>query len=250
MNTDVLPVLNLLAAEEGGSEAHQGLGFGIFLYAILVVLVVGVFFHLALKGRNPRVSTSLPTRIAEHIYLFLEKICVGIIGPHGRMYLPFLATIWFFIITSNLIGMFFGAAPTANLGINLGMSLVSVAYVQYCGIRANGLLGHLKHFAGPVGIPIFISLLLFVVELISETAKIGSLALRLFANIEGGHMVVQNLNSVAGEWPVGGVLIPIKLLTAILQAFIWIVLTAVYISLVTHHEGDEHGDHGEHAVAA
>lgn len=246
MNSLYLPVPHLLAVAEGGEEAHHGLGFLIFFYVFLTLAVMFGFFALARKGLNPRVSGNMPTRIGEHIYLFLEKVCVGIIGPRGKEYMPFLATLWFFIITSNLIGMFFGAAVTANLGINLGMSIVTVAYVQYCGVKSNGLGGHLKHFAGPVGIPIFISILLFVVELVSEAAKIGSLALRLFANIEGGHMVVENLNNVAGHWPVGGVLIPIKLLTAILQAFIWIVLTAVYISLVTHGDHDEHEEHPDH----
>ncbi|MCW5936468.1 MAG: F0F1 ATP synthase subunit A [Fimbriimonadaceae bacterium] len=257
---DLLPGLlpSLLAeaehAAEGGHSDHHAAGFYIFIYVGITIAVMVGFFMLMKQGLSTRGAKTLPAKLGEHIYLFLDRMCVSIIGPHGRQYLPFLATLWFFIFTSNILGLFMDRAATGNLAINAAMALITVIYVQYAGIQRNGLAGHLKHFAGPAGIPIFISVLLFVVELVSETAKIGSLTLRLFANIEGGHLVVKNINDLlTGQLagiPLGGLLLPIKLLSAILQAFIWVMLTSVYLNLVTHHEGhDEHDDHDSPVLA-
>jgi F-type H+-transporting ATPase subunit a len=93
--------------------------------------------------------------------------------------------------------------------------------------------------------------MLFPIELISELMKNVSLPLRLFGNIHGGHVAVETLNTQYGpmmHFPVGGLLILVKLLTVIVQALVFTMLTCVYISLVTHHE-EEHGGGHEPAHA-
>ncbi len=239
--------------EHHGDGEHHALGMAVFFYVGLTLLVMGVFMAIARKGITRRAPKSMATKLAEHVYFFIERVAISIIGPHGKKYITFLTTLWMFIFVSNVLGLFMSHAATGNLGVNFGLAVVTMLYVQWEGIKSNGLVGHFKHFAGPKmgGMLVFISILLFIVEIVSELAKFGSLTLRLFANIEGGHLVVQNIDRVAGELPAGGLLIVIKLLTAIVQAFVWIMLTSVYLSLVTHHDeahADDH-DHG-HAPAA
>ena len=228
--------------------------------AIYTFLVIGIIFALlayAKKGINGRVFKNPLTQLSEQLYLFIENMCVGIIGAHGRKYVPFIGTIWLVIFIGNLVALFFGFSPTASLGFNLGMAVVSIAYVQYEGIKTNGFLGHLSHFAGPkMGMAMIgINILIFVIEIVSELMKNASLSLRLYGNIFGGGEAVHAMNLLGEKYliPVGEFLLPIKLMTVVVQAMIFCLLTCVYLSLVTQHHGDhdEHheGDHG-HPVPA
>ncbi len=244
----------LLASAEGGAESVSFLGVTIYLAIVLAVIFVTM--KLSKPGITNRVITNKLTLLYEHVYLFVENLCVGIIGAHGRKYIPLIMTLWLVIFVSNFLALFFPTAPTAVLSFNLGMALLCVFYVQYEGIRVNGLLGHFKHFAGPKlgGFMIIISGMIFVIEIISEIMKNMSLSLRLFGNIHGGHEAVTKMN-VLGKGiylPIGAFLIVIKLMTSIVQALIFTLLTCVYLSLVTHHEEEAHDDHktDAHAKAA
>lgn len=235
-------------------------------YSFLTVAIIFLWIFQARKEIvKQRVPTGFFARTAEHAHLFIEKLCLNIIGSHGKPHIPFIMTLWAFVFISNIIGLFSPYAATGDMSINLALALLTVGYVQWAGIKQNGVGGHLKHFAGPkmAGFLVVISGLLFFVEIVSEFAKIGSLTLRLFANIEGGHLVVKILNEL-GEgagipwldmvFPVGAFLLPIKLLTAVVQAFVWAILTAVYVGMVTHeeHEHDLGDDHPltTHAAAS
>ncbi|MEQ1932427.1 MAG: F0F1 ATP synthase subunit A, partial [Fimbriimonadaceae bacterium] len=125
---------------------------------------------------------------------------------------------------------------------------ISIGYVQYEGMRANGVIGHFTHFAGPKlsGILILITPIIFSIEIVSEVMKNVSLSLRLFGNIHGGHEAVTAMNKLAEPYiPIGAFLLPIKLLTCLVQAMVFTLLTCVYLSLVTAHH-DDHGD--DHAA--
>lgn len=249
----------LLAAEEGG-EKH-GIGKAIFFYVGLTVLCMLVLAFLAGKGAKGRVFSSKVTQLGEQLYLFLEQLTVSVVGPHGRKYIPFIATLWLFIFTSNFLALFLPYAPTANLSINLALSISTILYVQWEGIKTNGFWGHIKHFSGPklTGMMVLISGMIFVIEIISETAKMLSLSMRLFGNIEGGHIVVHELNKLGtigsheAAIPFGGILLPIKMLTVVVQALVYCLLTCVYLGLVTHHSEEHEHDAGHeelHPAAA
>lgn len=231
--------LSLAAAAEEG-----GIGWNIFFYSALVIAIVLAFASLARKGLKGHVYSYLPTRLAEQLYLFLEGMALNVIGPSGRKYVPFLLALWTFIFAGNVMGLILQATPTADWSLNLGMALITVIYVQYEGIKQNGVWGHIKHFAGPkmVGAMVLISGMLFMIEIVSECMKLVSLSLRLFGNIEGGHIVITSLNSIIPGIPLGGLLLPIKLFTCVIQAFVWVILTCTYLAMVTSHGDDEsHG---------
>ena len=127
---------------------------------------------------------------------------------------------------SNLFGLFFFLQPpTGSLSTTVALALLSFAYFNAQGIRAHGLLGYLKHFMGPV---IWLAPLFFVIEMIGNFARILSLSLRLFMNIFGEHTatgVFAGLAPILVPWP----LMALGLFTALLQAFIFVTLSAVYI---------------------
>lgn len=260
------------AGAEHAAEGSHEIGLHIFWFVGLAIALMMAFMILAKPGYNKRVFSNVWAQRGEQLYLFLEQFALGIIGPHGKKYMPMLATFWMFIFASNFIGLFLPYTPTAVLGTNLGLAIVAICYVQYEGIKANGLKGHLSHFVGPKmqGAMVAISGMIFLIEMISEAMKLVSLTLRLYGNIHGGHEVVVAFNKLIGfggmvslgheeiaQYPVllGGILIPIKLLTCLVQAMVFCLLLCVYLGLVTHHDEahgeDGHGDsaHGEHQLA-
>jgi len=247
---DILNLSSTLIASTEGGEAHHGADFvNVFGYLALVLIVLFTLLSIAKKGFTGRVFKGYLAGASEQLYLFLENMVVGTIGAKGRQFIPFIATFWLVIFVSNIFSLFFTHAPTADLSFNLGMAFISIGYVQYQGIKSNGVLGHFKHFAGPkmTGVLVLISGMLFMIELVSEIMKNLSLSLRVFGNIDGGHQAAEAISTVVGgvfhmSWvPAGTLLVPIKLLTCLVQAMIFSLLTCVYISLVTHHEHDDHG---------
>ena len=257
----------LLSKVESGSAANKHEDWvstpNVFVYFAFVLFVMFLTIHIAKKGVNGRVFKGWIAGAAEQLYLFIENMVIGTIGAHGRKFMPFICTFWLVIFFSNVISLFFSHAPTADLSFNLGMALISVGYVQYQGIKANGLFGHIKHFAGPKlgGAMVLISGMIFIIEIISEVLKNLSLSLRLYGNIHGGHEAAESISKLAGSglgsllhinltwFPAGTLLVPIKLLACVVQAMIFSLLTCVYISIATHHE--EHDDsHGLEAAGA
>jgi F-type H+-transporting ATPase subunit a len=247
---DVGAAVQASAPPAQAEAGHHGPSFlGLFVYVALVVAVVFALIAKAKKGWNGRVFQGFWANSAEQLYLFIRNMCVGTIGSHGAKYIPMMVTFWLVIFWSNFCSLFMPTAPTADLSFNLGLALIAIGYVQWEGIKSNGLLGHFSHFAGPRlgGALVIISVMIFGIELISEFMKNVSLSLRLYGNIHGGHQAVEAMNHL-GEGiyvPFGAFLIPIKLLTCVVQAMIFTLLTCVYLSLVTHHD-DHHDDSDPH----
>jgi F-type H+-transporting ATPase subunit a len=236
---------SLLAAEEGGSHGLTFLGLWVYLLFTLAIIFGAMAY--AKKDLGSRVFRNPITQAFEQMYLFIENMCVGTIGPHGRKYVPMIVTFWLVIFVGNAVALFFPSSPTADLSFNLAMALISIFYVQWEGIKANGVAGHFSHFAGPklAVYMIPITIMIFVIEIISELMKNVSLSLRLYGNIHGGHQAVEAMNALGKDIyvPLGAFLLPVKLLTVVVQAMIFTLLTCVYLSLVTGHHDDDHS-HG------
>ena len=130
---------NLLAEEET-------LGWWVFFYLGIVLLAVGIMIVLARGGLKGRVFKNPFTQLAEQSYLFIEHLCLSIIGPHGRKYMPLIMTLWLVIFGSNILGLFLPHSPMADWSLTFGAALLVFCYVQYEGIKANGPFGHVKHW--------------------------------------------------------------------------------------------------------
>ena len=239
---------SLIAATEEG--VHGASFWGLFIYIGLVLAIVIGIMSVAKKSFGERIFKKWPAQVVEQVYVFIEGLCIGTIGPHGRKYVPMIMTFWLVIFAANIVALFMSTSPTADLSFTLAMAVMVVAYVQIEGVKANGIGGHMAHFAGPKlvdwknwkTIPfILITILLLGIELISEFMKNISLSLRLFGNIDGGHQAAATLNDLMASYlvPLGAFLMPIKLLTAIVQALIFCLLTCVYLSMVTQPHAKE-----------
>lgn len=213
------------------------------------VVIVAVVVLTILRGK---LSTESPTNRQQSFEVGVEAIrtfLTDLVGPGGMKHFPVVATFAVLILLSNLTGMLPDmVAPTASFNVTLALALSSFLYYNYVGISENGLLGHLKHLMGPVP---WLAFLMFPIEIISNVARILSLSIRLFGNIYGEEQVSGSIAAMV-QWVVPALLMPLGLLTSLLQAFIFIVLSMLYIGEVTHHSDDhgaEHGHHGEAAAA-
>ena len=221
------------------------------IMALLLTLIFVVFFPLAARRYDARRPGSVQNFL-ELIVSAIENLLEDVIGHGaGKKYLAITGTFALFIFGANLFGLIFPLQPpTASLSTTVALAVISFLYFNWQGIKEHGLLKYLRHFGGPsllsdkasagLKIAMFPALLafgalFFVIEMIGNFARILSLSLRLFMNISGEHTVTgffSSLLPIFVPWP----LMALGLFTALLQSFIFVTLTAVYINLSTAHE--------------
>ena len=197
--------------------------------------------------RMEKVPRSFWQNVAEQTVESFRYFAVSVIGPGGERHAPFLGTLFVFILFSNLIGLvpiFSKAAPTATLNTTIALALVTFLYVQWQGIRANGLLGYLKHFT--MGTHPLLWPLMVPLEIIGELAKPLSLAVRLYGNMYGKEQVIIVLVGLAAAllpiWfpiPFQFPILVFGVFVGFVQALVFTLLAGIYISLMTQHE-EEH----------
>lgn len=212
-----------------------------FSIAVLIT-TVGLYF---VRGKLSVERPSNRQQFFELLISGLRNLVQENIGPHGMQYFPVIATFAVFIGVCNLMSLIPGLiAPTTNFNIPLGLALLSFLYYNYVGIRENGLFGYLKHFAGP---SMAMAVLFFPVEIVSNLVRIASLSLRLLVNLFADETLAGAFGQIVA-WGLPVVLLPLGMFVAIIQAFIFTMLSIIYISQVVHHE-EEH-EESEGAGAA
>jgi F-type H+-transporting ATPase subunit a len=216
-----------------------------FLFVVLVAVVVLTILRGKLSVESPN-SRQQSFEVGVEM---LRGLLGDLVGPGGMKHFPVVATFGVLILLSNLTGMLPDmVAPTANFNVTLALAISSFLYYNYVGIRENGLLGHVKHFGGPVP-SIGIMIILFPIEIISNLARIMSLSVRLFGNIFGEEQLSGAISSLA-QWILPVLLMPLGLLTSVIQTFIFVLLSMVYLGEVSHHSEENHGGAAQdHAVA-
>lgn len=165
---------------------------------------------------------------------FLLKLLTDIFGTEekAKKYLPLLGGSFFFIFFSNLLGVFPGFYPaTQNLNSTLACATVIFITYNYMGFKEHGV-GYLKHFMGPV---IYLAPLMIIIEVISHLVRPASLSLRLFWNMTGDHLVLQIFSNLT-PYVVPAIFIGLGVFVSFLQAFIFTILSSIYISLSTSHD--------------
>ncbi|NVJ52109.1 F0F1 ATP synthase subunit A [Arcobacter sp. CECT 8983] len=201
------------------------------------VLVVGVIFLLS------RAATRKMQLVPTGTQNVLEAYIQGVVSmgadtmgeENARRYLPLIGALGLVIFISNMTGVIPGfESPTANINFTLSLALIVFVYYNYLGIKKNGFVNYFKHFMGPMPI---LAPLMFPIEIISHLSRIVSLSFRLFGSIRGDDMFLMVLLMLV-PW-----LVPLAgffMLTAFgfLQAFIFMILTYVYIagSIMMEHE--------------
>ena len=219
-----------------------------FVIACIISIVVIWLFKRKLSEDEP----SGGQQALEVGVLAVRNLISDVVGPHGVKYFPVVATFGVLILVSNLMGFIPGMmSPTAATSVTFALGISSFVYYNYIGIKENGLFGHLRHFAGPV---LAIAPLLFLIELISNFIRPLSLGIRLFGNMFADEKVAENIANLApGKtyWIVPVLIMPLGLFVAFIQTFIFMFLSMVYISEVSHPPHDEHHEHvdGDEIIA-
>jgi F-type H+-transporting ATPase subunit a len=238
-------------------------------YTWLIMLILAGLTFVA--SRNLQLVPRGLQNFLEVVLEQFQQMIDDVMGHEGRRYLPLIATLGLFILMGNLLGLVPGlVGVTGNLNTNAACAIVVFVAYHWIGARKQGLIPYLKHFAGPV--PLALKPLMFVIEIISHLARPLSLTLRLFGNIVGGHILLAVIFllmgldgligwALSGSVPgaiiggIGGIvtiaftvgfLYPLKILVAFLQAFIFVMLTMLYISGAieeSDHHSEQHSAH-------
>ncbi len=196
-----------------------------FAMQLLVFLFLVVLFALV----RTRLSVGSPggmQHVFEGAHGFVEGQSQEIIGHHSERYTPFLMTLTFFILISNLLGLVPGfESPTAVPVVPLGCAVCAFVYYQSQGFRQHGI-AYLKHFMGPMW---WLAIIMVPIEIISHLARVLSLTVRLYANMFAGDLVTLVFFSLL---PIGVpiVFLALHLGVSLLQTYIFILLTMVYLS--------------------
>jgi len=223
-------------------------GWDLLVTKHVVMMWVVALFLLAVGVLAARVHRQSPGRVGhliEMAILFIrDEIALPNIGEHGVRFVPYLLTTFLFILFCNLLGLVpYGSTPTGNISVTAGLALMAFVMIQTAGVREYGLVKHLKHLV-PRGVPFWLIPIMIVVEIFGMLAKPFALCIRLFANMTGGHVVILSLIGLIfimkslfmAPVSVGFALFinVLELLVAFIQAYIFTMLTSLFIGMSVH----------------
>lgn len=241
------------------------------LFALLAGLILLALF-VPMAGRYKRgvgrteAPRGVKQNMLEVLVLYIrDEVARPNLGDKADRYLPYLLTIFFFILTANLLGLIpFGATATANVSTTATLALFTFVVTQFAGTK-----DYWMHIFNPPGIPWFVKPILVPIEFLGLFIKPFALAIRLFANMTAGHLVILNLIGLVfairvllGDGAAWGTSVPsylltvfiyaLELLVAFIQAYVFTILSALFIGMATaehEHHGHEHEPHGTHDIA-
>ncbi|MBN1970121.1 MAG: F0F1 ATP synthase subunit A [Candidatus Delongbacteria bacterium] len=217
-----------------------------WISALIVFVVISAFYK-----KNQPVQSGFIAGAIEKFVIFIREDVVKPSIPHGyQKVLPYFLTAFVMIFTANYLGMVPGTATsTSNLSITSALALCTFIVTQYMGIKENGFIGYVKSLV-PSGVPLFVIPILFPVEIIGLFTKPFALAVRLFANMTAGHAIIYsflligwNMEIEQWNWFVSVGTIPaavfimfLELLVCFLQAYVFTLLSAIFIGAAMHPE--------------
>lgn len=194
---------------------------------VLIVLAVGLLIRARLSVDNPG---KLQIILEDITTFILTQLDAAIGHGKGRRYIALCGGVFVFILLGNLMGQIPGlGSPTSNINVPAGCAVTVWLYYHWQGVRTQGLVKYLMHFAFPPGVPKAMFVLMLPIELISHLSRVLSLTARLFGNMFAEHLVVLVIGSIVPF------IAPLPnqalgLIIGPLQAFIFMTLTAIYLS--------------------
>jgi len=202
---------------------------------VVMQIVVAVLLMLFFALLRPRLSPDRPGTVQqtmELIYGFVDEQAEEQVGHDGHKYVHYFATIFIFILVSNLIGLIPAfESPTMNVPVTCGCAMATFFYYHLVGIQANGF-AYIKQFLGPLW---WLAWLMFPIEIFSHLARPLSLTIRLFANMFAGELVTTVFLRLT-LFLVPIIFMSLHLFVGLLQAYIFMLLTMVYVAGAVAHE--------------
>jgi F-type H+-transporting ATPase subunit a len=207
-------------------------------HVVMVLLIALGLIVLALVVRK-RFSVEAPGGFQQFLEVLVEGVtglAQDVIGGQARRFFPLLGALFIYILVSNLLGLVPGfMSPTSNINVTAGCAVVVFIYYNYVGFKTHGVRRYMAHFAGP---SLIIAPLLFVIEIISHFARPFSLSVRLFGNVFAEELIIDILNSLF-PFLISLPVMALAIFAGTIQAFIFIVLTMVYLGGAVEHSHEE-----------
>lgn len=219
--------LDPAAAAEKAAGINQSLALELIIAAGLIAFFLIVRLSLSVERANPA------QQVAEMIHEAIGGQAEQVIGHGYERFQAFVTCIFLFVLLNNLLGVIPGiTAPTSLVVVPLGLAVPTFLYYNFHGLRENGLIGYLKQLAGPIW---WMAPLLFVIETISHLARVLSLTVRLYANMFAGDLLTLVFFSLI---PIGVpvIFLGLHVFISFIQAFVFMLLTMIYLSLAVAHE--------------
>lgn len=232
-----------------------------WMFVAIAILLVVIFVFKKKQAAGGLVPRGRFVNGVEFLVEYCrDDLCKGLLGDTWRQHFPFIASIFFFILFNNIVGVIPGCKPgTGCIGTTAALALVSFVYFIVVGMRSKGVLGYIKSLA-PAGVAFPMNALVWVIELFSTFLRLITLAVRLFCNLFAGHVVMGTFAVLASLFfmpllqgfslealgQAGAsvfwiaillVIYAVELLVAAIQAYVFTLLSAVYIQLA---EAEEH----------
>jgi F-type H+-transporting ATPase subunit a len=204
-----------------------------------------VFLNFAFR-RSVLVPSGLANLFEALVVFIRDEVVVPIMGEHGKVYLPYLLTVFFFILFCNLLGLIpYTATATGNISVTAALALMTFFVTQGAGIANNGFFGYLRSIVPP-GLPAPLLIIMIPIELISLLAKPFALCIRLFANMIAGHVAImvflglvimmKTLWLAPFSVTFAVALYLLEIFIGFIQAFIFTLLSAMFINMAAHPE--------------
>jgi F-type H+-transporting ATPase subunit a len=232
----------------GLGEPIFGLDLSITRHVVWMWLASGllVLTMMACFRRPSLVPTGLANFLETIVVFLRDEVILPVMGEGGRAYMPFLLTVFFFILYCNLLGLVpYSATATGNISVTAALALISFVVTQGAGIANNGFFGHWKGLV-PSGLPAPLLVILVPIEIIGMLAKPFALCIRLFANMIAGHIAILvflgMIIMLKSYWvaPASVVLAAalylLEIFIGFIQAFIFTLLTALFVNMAAHPE--------------
>lgn len=207
------------------------------------IIMVCVLLYAVSSNRKNKVPKGIGNAVESIVVFIRDEIVLPNMGPEGLKLMPFFLTLFFFIMFANLLGLFpFMSQPTKNINVTAALAIITFIVTQYKGIKAQGFVHYFKGLV-PEGVPVFVMPIMIVVEFIGLFTKPFSLLMRLFANITAGTIIIFSLIGLIFVMEYAGSVIAvpfalfiylIEIFIAFLQAYIFTLLSALYINMAMH----------------
>ena len=215
------------AASQQAVKVNQAFGLELLVAAGLIAFFAVVRLSLAVEKPNP------VQQIAEMIHEFTGSQADQIIGHGYERFQAFVTCILLFVVINNLLGLVPGLeTPPGQVWVPLGIALLTFFYYNFYGVSEKGIIGYFKELAGPLW---WIAPLLFPIEIISHLARVMSLTVRLYANMLASDLVTLVFFSLVPV-VVPSIFLGLHFAVSLLQAYIFMVLTMIYLSMAVSHE--------------
>jgi F-type H+-transporting ATPase subunit a len=199
------------------------------ILVVLIILIGALILRQHLSVENPG-------KFQQTMEIFLEftqGLVDEMIGQGARRYVPLIGTLGIFILICNILGLIPTlVTPTASIPVTLGCAVVAFVHYNFQGIRQHGPLGYLRHLCGPM---LGIAILMFPTEVISNCLRMLSLSVRLWANMLVGGILEHVFTSLV-PIAIPTVFMGLHVFESFLQAYVFMILPALYISLAVSHE--------------